>query len=428
MDTSNGAEETTPAGVGERGGATLATGDARPPGSTKPSGQTKPTVTNRRGRLVGVRMPQCHTVYRFFTAFRNVKVKDAVLLRIKEREAVGFVVFVFEEGTRETLQGRRFVGAYGSSDTQDMGLRVLSHDDLKFFDARDGLEHRARHFCREKIREMNLDMKLSKVSYLLTANKAVFYFTAENRVDFRELVRILGAHLHVRVEMRHVGVRDEAKILGGIGICGNEFCCSKHLTKFHPVSVRMAKNQELSLNPEGISGSCGRLLCCLEYENATYQKLREGLPKAKKVVQMTDGRQGVVSAVHPLLESVTVRFGDGVQACVARCDLSLSGADGSPKDGRASGGGASHGGLHATEATGGQESNREQAAAAAVRSSKRRRSQKKGASAAGAVSSQEAAGGEGTDAVASHEISLSTVAKKTRRRRRAPTTKKEKSV
>ena len=280
-------------------------------------------------------------VYRFFTTFRNVKIGDEVLLRAKEREESGVVVFVSEEGSRESFQDRRYVGVYDGSDVQEMGIYILSGEDRAFFKTRAEKELAARVFCREKIREMKLEMKLSRVSYLFKNNKALFYFTAENRVDFRELVRVLGSHLKIRVEMRHVGVRDETKILGGIGLCGNEFCCSKHLKKFHPVSVRMAKNQELSLNPDGISGTCGRLLCCLEYENATYQQLREGLPKIKKSIRTVDGREGVVGSVLPLLESVVVHFNDGTHSRVGKCDLCVKQAGVTPDSSSRSGSGGS---------------------------------------------------------------------------------------
>lgn len=275
----------------------------------------------KMGRLIGIKIQSSSLVYRFFNTARHIKVDDIILLIVNEEEIIGSVLYVTEEGTKESFEDRIFLGNFDPKNVSDKGIRVLSESEKQFFDLREERELQAKIFCREKIREMQLPMKISKVNYILTGNKAVFYFTAENRVDFRELVRILGSHLKIRVEMRHIGVRDETKILGGMGVCGDEFCCSKYLTKFHPVSVRMAKNQELSLNPDGISGTCGRLLCCLEYENATYQTLREGLPKMKKPVQTVDGREGTVYAVYPLREAVGVQFGDGSRACVAQCDL-----------------------------------------------------------------------------------------------------------
>ncbi|MBF0160681.1 MAG: hypothetical protein HQL88_00200 [Magnetococcales bacterium] len=278
----------------------------------------------KTSRLVGVRVAETGMVYRFLSAVREIKVGDAVLLlgSTEEEEAVGLVVFVLEtRGEESAVHEPAFTGGFAKI------ARVLSDAERRFLDPdneTDGrvvLEARARKFCRAKIQELQLPMRLSRVHYLAGGNRVLISFTAENRVDFRELVRILGSHLKVRVEMRHIGVRDESKLLGGLGLCGREFCCTAHLHRFHPVSVRMAKNQDLSLNPEGISGVCGRLLCCLEYENGTYQALREGLPKLKQTVQTLDGRQGVVCAVHPLTGTVEMQLADGSRACCARCDL-----------------------------------------------------------------------------------------------------------
>ena len=299
---------------------------AKPGEDVKKTGNPRRSNVPKMGRLIGIKIQNSGMVYRFFNTARHIKVDDVVLLFVNEEEIIGSVVYVTEEGTKESFEKRIFVGGFDPKSISNEGIRVLSENEKKFFDLREERERQARIFCREKIREMQLPMKISKVNYVLIGNKAVFYFTAENRVDFRELVRILGGHLKVRVEMRHIGVRDETKVLGGMGVCGNEFCCSKYLTKFHPVSVRMAKNQELSLNPDGISGACGRLLCCLEYENATYQILRGGLPKIKKPVQTLDGREGTVYAVYPLREAVGVQFGDGSRACVSQCDLCAKGA------------------------------------------------------------------------------------------------------
>lgn len=271
--------------------------------------------TQKVSRLIGVKIATSGMVYRFVSTLREIKVGDAVLLQGKEEETVGWVVFVVEENPSEPLQDRVFMGGF------EKIIRTLSESERQFLKAREGLEQKAKHLCRETIRALQLPMRLSKVHYLPSGGKVVVYFTAENRVDFRELVRLLGGQLKVRVEMRHIGVRDETKLLGGLGLCGHEFCCSAYLKRFHPVSVRMAKNQELSLNPEGISGTCGRLLCCLEYENSTYQALRETLPKIKHTVQALDGREGIVQAVHPLVGRVDVQLTDGTRACFAQCDL-----------------------------------------------------------------------------------------------------------
>ena len=161
-------------------------------------------------------------------------------------------------------------------------------------------------FCQNKIAERNLDMKLVKVEYIFDGSKAIFYFTADGRVDFRELVKDLAHAFHTRIEMRQIGVRDESKMVGGIGICGRELCCSSYLREFEPVSVKMAKEQNLALNPTKISGQCGRLLCCLSYEFDTYCSLRKCLPKCGKHVRC-GSVEGEVVKLNVLQGTVTVK-------------------------------------------------------------------------------------------------------------------------
>ena len=149
--------------------------------------------------------------------------------------------------------------------------------------------------CQERIQAHHLDMKLIDAEYTIDGSKVIFYFSSENRVDFRELVKDLAAHFRMRIELRQIGVRDEAKMLGGIGICGRPFCCSSWLSDFQPVSIKMAKQQNLSLNPAKISGSCGRLMCCLNYENSTYAELRKGMPNEGQRMKIGDGMVKVIS-------------------------------------------------------------------------------------------------------------------------------------
>jgi cell fate regulator YaaT (PSP1 superfamily) len=146
-------------------------------------------------------------------------------------------------------------------------------------------EKEAFSFCAKRIVERNMPMKLVRVEYQFDSSKAVFFFTADGRVDFRDLVKDLAHTFHTRIEMRQIGVRDESKMIGGIGICGRELCCCSFLREFQPVSVKMAKEQNLALNPNKISGQCGRLLCCLDYEYETYCSLRKNFPKAGKRVR-----------------------------------------------------------------------------------------------------------------------------------------------
>jgi len=170
-------------------------------------------------------------------------------------------------------------------------------------------EKEAHRFCLARIKERGMDMKLVRVEYLFDGSKAIFYFTADGRVDFRELVKDLAHAFHTRIEMRQIGVRDESKMVGGIGICGRELCCSSYLREFEPVSVKMAKEQNLALNPSKISGQCGRLLCCLSYEYDTYCSLKKGLPKCGKRVQCGCA-DGEVVKVNVLEQTVTVKNAD----------------------------------------------------------------------------------------------------------------------
>ncbi len=167
-------------------------------------------------------------------------------------------------------------------------------------------EKEAFEVCIEKIAKHQLDMKLIDVEYTFDNNKVIFYFTADGRVDFRELVKDLAAIFKTRIELRQIGVRDEAKMIGGLGPCGKSLCCATWLGDFEPVSIKMAKEQNLSLNPSKISGICGRLMCCLKYEHEMYQSLREDLPEIGEKIQTPDG-VGIVVENSVLLECVKVR-------------------------------------------------------------------------------------------------------------------------
>ncbi len=185
-------------------------------------------------------------------------------------------------------------------------LRLATDADHNMARISSSKEKEAFDHCMERIRQRNMPMKLVKAEYLFDGSKIIFYFTADGRVDFRELVKDLAHHFHTRIEMRQIGVRDEAKLIGGIGICGRELCCGTFLTDFHPVSVRMAKQQGLALNPTKISGQCGRLLCCLGYEYDTYCKMAKKLPKPG-VKATLDGQTVEVVSSQTLSQTVTVR-------------------------------------------------------------------------------------------------------------------------
>ena len=170
-------------------------------------------------------------------------------------------------------------------------------------------EKRALVICQQKIAELGLDMQLVSAECAFDGSKLLFFFTSDGRVDFRELVRILASTFHMRIELRQIGVRDKAKMVGGLGICGRPFCCREFLDDFEPVSIKMAKTQNLSLNPTKISGTCGRLMCCLKYEQETYEDLMEHAPKPESLVDTPDGR-GVVLEANLLRQSVRVRMED----------------------------------------------------------------------------------------------------------------------
>ena len=197
-------------------------------------------------------------------------------------------------------------------------LRIANESDLQMSDSNGQREQEALKFCHQKVQQRKLDMKLVRAEYLFDGSKIIFYFTADGRIDFRELVRDLAQHYRTRIEMRQIGVRDEAKLVGGLGICGRELCCASHLREFAPVSVKMAKAQGLALNPSKISGQCGRLLCCLAYEYETYNELKKGLPKCGKKVQLKDGKAEVM-ALDILAQKVTLCCHDG-ERCTMHID------------------------------------------------------------------------------------------------------------
>lgn len=173
--------------------------------------------------------------------------------------------------------------------------RKATDEDLATYEENLAKRDDALRVCAEKIAKHELDMKLIDVEFMIDGTKIVFYFSADGRVDFRELAKDLAGYFKNRIELRQIGVRDEAKMLGGIGICGRPLCCSKWLHDFQPVSIKMAKQQNLSLNPTKISGTCGRLMCCLNYEDETYKELRKGMPNDNERVETPDGLAKVVN-------------------------------------------------------------------------------------------------------------------------------------
>lgn len=177
-------------------------------------------------------------------------------------------------------------------------IRIANEEDHKQHMENESKREETMAICQELILKRNLDMKLVDVEFTISGNKVIFYFTADGRIDFRELVKDLASVFHMRIELRQVGSRDEAKMLGGIGNCGKSLCCTTWLSDFQPVSIKMAKNQNLSLNPTKISGVCGRLMCCLKYENDLYIKLRDGIPDNGEKVKTPDGMGKVLIRIY----------------------------------------------------------------------------------------------------------------------------------
>jgi len=198
--------------------------------------------------------------------------------------------------------------------------RKAAAEDLEQFQKNQQLERDAFQFCLQKIKERDLNMKLVRTEVLLDRSKVLFYFTAEKRIDFRELVRDLAAEFKMRIEMRQIGVRDEAKMICGIGSCGRELCCAKFMNRFELVSVKMAKEQNLALNPTKISGICGRLMCCLAYEFPTYVELKKDLPKVGKHIMTRDGK-GKVIRQNVLGQTVTVELEEGGEITIRASEI-----------------------------------------------------------------------------------------------------------
>lgn len=188
-------------------------------------------------------------------------------------------------------------------------IRIATEEDTKIYKENKEKAKETFELCLEKIKEHNLTMYLIDCEYTFDRNKLIFYFTAEGRIDFRELVKDLAAIFKTRIELRQIGVRDEAKSIGGLGPCGRSLCCSSWLGDFQPVSIKMAKDQSLSLNPTKISGICGRLFCCLKYEHDVYVEAIEKVPPVGAIVKV-DSNKGKVIETNPLLEQVKVEFND----------------------------------------------------------------------------------------------------------------------
>jgi cell fate regulator YaaT (PSP1 superfamily) len=219
--------------------------------------------------------------------------------------------FVIVETARGVEYGKVVLGRREIDDEKLVSqlkpiIRIATEADAKKWEENKEKSKKAFDICLEKIAKHKLDMKLIEAEYTFDNNKVLFYFTADGRIDFRELVKDLASVFKTRIELRQIGVRDETKMVGGIGICGRELCCNKHLSEFVPVSIKMAKEQNLSLNPTKISGVCGRLMCCLKHEQDTYEYLNDQLPNVGDMVKTVDGMKGEVLSVSVLRQKVRI--------------------------------------------------------------------------------------------------------------------------
>ena len=246
-------------------------------------------------KVVGVRFRQVGKIYFFAPGKYSVETGQHIIVETARGVEYGQVVL-----------GEREVEDTAVIQPLKAIIRIATpEDDERELKNREK-EKEAFKICLEKIAKHNLDMKLIKAEYTFDNNKVLFYFTADRRIDFRELVKDLASVFKTRIELRQIGVRDETKMVGGIGICGRELCCNKHLSEFVPVSIKMAKEQNLSLNPTKISGVCGRLMCCLKHEQDTYEYLNEKLPNVGDFVRTIDGNKGEVMSVNVLRQKVKI--------------------------------------------------------------------------------------------------------------------------
>ena len=246
-------------------------------------------------KVIGVRFRTAGKIYYFDPLNFQVKRGDHVIVETARGVEYGTVV-----GSPREVEDDKVVQPLKPV------LRVATERDDEQEAGNKAKEKEAFKICQEKIRKHGLEMKLIDAEYTFDNNKVLFYFTADGRIDFRELVKDLAAVFRTRIELRQIGVRDETKIRGGIGICGRELCCHTYLSEFAPVSIKMAKEQNLSLNPTKISGVCGRLMCCLTNEEETYEELNNNLPSAGEAVTTPEGLKGEVQSLSVLRQLVRV--------------------------------------------------------------------------------------------------------------------------
>ena len=253
--------------------------------------------------IIGIRFKKLGKIYFFNPKGLKVKKGDKVIVETTQGEELA-----------EVLIPNRYVEDEKIIAPLKKVVRIANNRDIKRYDECRKIEKEAFDICKQKIKEHKLNMTLTEVECKFDNSKVIFYFTADGRIDFRDLVKDLAAIYRTRIEMRQIGVRDEVRRIGGNGVCGRELCCCTFLSDFETVSIKMAKDQNISLNPSKISGNCGRLMCCLKYENEVYEDKLKRLPNVGAIVKTEDG-EGEVDGVETLKERVKVKFktedGDG---------------------------------------------------------------------------------------------------------------------
>lgn len=260
-------------------------------------------------RIIGVRFKPTGKVYYFDPQGIEVNRGDYVIVETSRGIEYGQVMYGIKE-VEDSVVTKPLKGV----------LRIATQEDTRKYNENKEKEKQAAKICIDKISEHGLDMKLVEVEYTFDGSKVLFYFTADGRVDFRDLVKDLASVFKTRIELRQIGVRDESKVLGSIGVCGRNLCCSEFLGEFVPVSIKMAKEQGLSLNPTKISGACGRLMCCLKYEQDTYEELNRITPSVGAIVDTPDGK-GTIAYVSLLKGKVSVKLETGDETMLREFDV-----------------------------------------------------------------------------------------------------------
>ena len=251
-------------------------------------------------KVVGVKFAKSSRMYFFEAGSHNYEQDCHVVVETARGVELGTVVALPKDVSEEEIVA-----------PLKPVIRIATKKDVEQVEKQEKKRPEVMKVSQEKIEQLKLDMKLCDCEYTFEGNKLIIYFTAPDRVDFRDLVRELASAFHVRIELRQIGSRDECKMVGGLGPCGRPCCCANHMPDYAHVSIKMAKNQGLSLNPTKISGLCGKLMCCLSYENEVYTEQNKKIPSVGAIIETVDGKSGTVVSVFPLKELIKVKIAEG---------------------------------------------------------------------------------------------------------------------